>query len=84
MADWGCRFGCCNRNKARLISKKAEQQALLLTLHQLYMFHCTFEDLPSEVCGSGYPQDVLDTALTTRTLRPDNGSTRRLRFPQRS
>ena len=35
-------------------------ESLLPTLHELGLFSCNFEDLPLEVCGSSYEENVLD------------------------
>jgi internalin A len=37
----------------------APLESLLPTLKELYLFGCKFEDLPSEVCGEEYNQNVL-------------------------
>jgi internalin A len=42
------------------IRRLSPLESLLPTLHELYLFDCKFEDLPSEVCGSSFRQNVLD------------------------
>jgi internalin A len=34
-------------------------ESLLPTLHELYLAGCKFEDLPSEICGSDFEQNVV-------------------------
>jgi internalin A len=42
------------------IRRFASLESVLLTLGELVLFGCNFDDLPSEVCGESYDENVLD------------------------
>src|SRR5271165_4884455 len=64
-----------NLNVCLGIRRFAPLESLLPTLKKLYLYGCKLDDLPPEVCGENWDENVLDKVRAHYGIQPDASPT---------